>query len=120
MRSPTLSFLAAIFTATLISATLWSSPSHAVHRCQAVAQAPTVNGPKFAKFSPRLINVANEVAPKRRYQPPEVTIRFLGHSTFLITSPKGVNIATDFSGLTGGVLPTVVTMNHAHESHWTA
>lgn len=118
MRSPAFLSCLLVFAATLV---LGAHQSHAaVHRCQAVAQAPTVTGPQFARFSPGVIRVANATAPKRRYQPPEITIRFLGHSTFLITSPKGVIIATDFSGLTGGTIPTVVTMNHAHESHWTA
>ncbi len=50
----------------------------------------------------------------------EVSIRFVGHSTFLITSPKGVTIATDYNGFAGqGVIPRVVTMNRAHSSHWT-
>jgi L-ascorbate metabolism protein UlaG (beta-lactamase superfamily) len=48
----------------------------------------------------------------------EVTIRFIGHSTFLITSPAGVTIATDYNGFAGaGVIPRVVTMNQAHSSH---
>ncbi len=51
---------------------------------------------------------------------PEVNITFVGHSTFRIRSPQGVIIATDFAGNPGeGPLPTVVTMNHAHESHYT-
>ena len=50
----------------------------------------------------------------------EVTIRFVGHSTFLITTPDGVTIATDYDGYAGpGVVPRVVTMNHAHPSHYT-
>jgi len=49
----------------------------------------------------------------------EVSIRFVGHSTFLITSPKGVTIATDYNGYAGGTIPRVVTMNHAHRSHYT-
>jgi L-ascorbate metabolism protein UlaG (beta-lactamase superfamily) len=50
----------------------------------------------------------------------EVTIRFVGHSTFLITTPRGVTIATDYNGYAGpGVVPRVVTMNRAHTSHWT-
>lgn len=55
-------------------------------------------------------------------QPPsvgEVTIRFVGHSTFLVTSPAGVVIATDYAGVAGGVTPRVATMNHAHRSHFT-
>ncbi|MEM6439730.1 MAG: MBL fold metallo-hydrolase [Pseudomonadota bacterium] len=50
----------------------------------------------------------------------EVTIRFVGHATFLIETAGGVSIATDYTGWSGPVdIPTVVTMNNAHETHWT-
>jgi len=50
----------------------------------------------------------------------EVTITFVGHSTFRIESAGGVVIATDFFGAAGpGRLPDVVTMNKAHETHYT-
>jgi len=52
-------------------------------------------------------------------QPNEVGITYVGHSTFLIESPQGVRAATDFNGSAGGVTPDVVTMNHAHGSHYT-
>lgn len=49
-----------------------------------------------------------------------VKIRYIGHSTFLIQSPDGAKMATDFTGFAGqGILPDVVTMNHAHSSHYT-
>jgi L-ascorbate metabolism protein UlaG (beta-lactamase superfamily) len=51
----------------------------------------------------------------------EVSITFVGHSTFRIETGGGVVIATDFTGYGGpGRLPDVVTMNHAHSSHYTA
>ncbi len=50
----------------------------------------------------------------------EVGLTFVGHSTFRIESPKGIVVATDFAGLAGdGPVPDVVTMNHAHETHFT-
>ena len=50
----------------------------------------------------------------------DVTISFQGHSTYLIESPDGVKIATDFAGwLTDRVTPDAVTMNQAHSSHYT-
>jgi len=50
----------------------------------------------------------------------EVTITFVGHSTYRIETPGGVVIATDFFGASGpGRLPDVVTMNKAHETHFT-
>jgi L-ascorbate metabolism protein UlaG (beta-lactamase superfamily) len=51
----------------------------------------------------------------------EVGISFVGHSTFRIESAGGVVIATDYTGYAGtGRLPDVVTMNHAHTTHYTA
>lgn len=51
----------------------------------------------------------------------EVTITFVGHSTFRIETPGGVVIATDYNGHAGeGRLPDVVTMNKAHPTHYTS
>ena len=50
----------------------------------------------------------------------EVRLTFVGHSTFLIESAAGIRIATDYAGYAGqGVVPDVVTMNRAHETHYT-
>ena len=44
----------------------------------------------------------------------------LSHSTYVITTPAGVSIATDFNGWAGRVtVPDIVTMNKAHSSHFT-
>lgn len=49
-----------------------------------------------------------------------VRIRYIGHSSFLITSPKGVTAVTDYNGFqTPGFAPDIVTMNNSHESHYT-
>ncbi len=50
----------------------------------------------------------------------EVTIRYVGHSTFRIESPEGISVNTDYFGLDGpGGVPVAVTMNRAHETHYT-
>jgi len=49
----------------------------------------------------------------------QVRISFKGHSTYLIESASGVSIATDYSGFIDGDVPKVVTMNHAHSTHYT-
>lgn len=49
----------------------------------------------------------------------EARLTYVGHSTFLIESPQGIRIATDYSGNAEGVIPDVVTMNHAHSTHYT-
>lgn len=50
----------------------------------------------------------------------DVTISYQGHSTYLIESPDGTKIATDFAGwMTDPGTPDAVTMNQAHSSHYT-
>ncbi|MEP3299062.1 MAG: MBL fold metallo-hydrolase [Pseudoruegeria sp.] len=51
-----------------------------------------------------------------------VRITYVTHSTFLLRTAGGLGVATDFTGYLGETdyLPDVVTMNHAHSSHWTA
>ena len=52
----------------------------------------------------------------------QVMIHYVAHASFLIRSHGGLNMVTDFTGFTGTLpmIPDVVTMNHAHDSHWTA
>jgi L-ascorbate metabolism protein UlaG (beta-lactamase superfamily) len=50
----------------------------------------------------------------------QARITYVGHSTFLIESPQLVRIATDYNDyVRPPMLPDVVTMNHAHSSHYT-
>jgi len=50
----------------------------------------------------------------------QVRLSYIGHSTFLIESPQLVRIATDYNDyVKSPVLPDIVTMNHAHSTHFT-
>lgn len=51
-----------------------------------------------------------------------VRINYIDHASFLIQTTGGLNAVTDFTGFIGNVdlIPDVVTMNHAHGTHWTA
>lgn len=51
-----------------------------------------------------------------------VRLRFIDHAMFLLETPGGLNIVTDYTGYMGptSLLPDVVTMNNAHSTHWTA
>ena len=74
-------------------------------RCLAVAQAPPTIQP----------------AAWRRVvlKPEEVRLNFIGHSTWLIESPGGVKIATDYNDFVRPpVTPDVATMNRAHTTHY--
>lgn len=51
-----------------------------------------------------------------------VRIRYLSHASFLIQTVGGLEAVTDYTGFIGNteLVPDIVTMNHAHSSHWTA
>src|SRR3954471_10749078 len=50
----------------------------------------------------------------------QVRISYSGHSTFMIESPRGVKIATDYNDyVKPRALPDIATMNHAHSTHYT-
>lgn len=54
--------------------------------------------------------------------PYAVRISYVDHSMFAIETAGGLTAVTDFTGFLGtsGLIPDVVTMNNAHDSHWTA
>jgi len=50
----------------------------------------------------------------------QIRITYAGHSTFLIESPRLARIATDYNDyVRPPVQPDIVTMNHAHSTHYT-
>lgn len=54
--------------------------------------------------------------------PFSLRISYVDHSMFLIQTADGLDIVTDYTGFLGAtrLVPDVVTMNNAHDSHWTA
>jgi L-ascorbate metabolism protein UlaG (beta-lactamase superfamily) len=47
-------------------------------------------------------------------------LTFLGHASFLLETKGGATAITDFNGDVGAPLvPDIVTMNNAHDTHWT-
>jgi L-ascorbate metabolism protein UlaG (beta-lactamase superfamily) len=76
----------------------------------------------IAGYRPRAIPAA--FRPTALHQaaltPQQVRITYIGHSSFLLESPQLVRIVTDYNGYNRPpMLPDVVTMNHAHTSHYT-
>jgi L-ascorbate metabolism protein UlaG (beta-lactamase superfamily) len=50
----------------------------------------------------------------------QIRVNYIGHSTFLIESPQGVRVATDYNDyVKPSALPDIATMNHAHTTHYT-
>jgi L-ascorbate metabolism protein UlaG (beta-lactamase superfamily) len=71
----------------------------------------------IAGHTPRIIPAAFRPTA---LTPQQVRISYLGHSSFLLESPQLVRIVTDYNGYNRApMLPDVVTMNHAHTSHYT-
>jgi L-ascorbate metabolism protein UlaG (beta-lactamase superfamily) len=80
-------------------------------RCIAIAQG--LPKATFANYEP-----APTLA--QTFVDGDVTITYAGHSTYVIETPGGVRIATDYSGVYGyDPLPRVATMNKAHRTHYT-
>ena len=74
--------------------------------------------PRFVASIPNVIPASYRVL----VQAEESTVRltYIGHSTFLIESPAGVTIATDYNDTARpSIVPEIVTMNRAHSSHFT-
>ncbi len=66
---------------------------------------------------PRLIPATFDVGALNADQ---VRLTYIGHATFLIESPQLVRIATDYNDyVRPPVLPDIITMNHAHDTHYT-
>ncbi|GAB1583242.1 MBL fold metallo-hydrolase [Phyllobacterium phragmitis] len=82
---------------------------------QCLAMAQSLPGAIYARFDPP----ADTLKPlKIAGEPGVVRITYVTHSTYLIETPEGIRIATDYAGWAGeGPAPDVVTMNKAHSSH---
>lgn len=80
-------------------------PSH----CIAVAQVPGIEYVHKASFR----------EPVAEHS---VRISYIHHASFLIQSHDGIDAVTDYTGFLGTTdfVPDVVTMNHAHSTHWTS
>jgi L-ascorbate metabolism protein UlaG (beta-lactamase superfamily) len=104
-----------------VSATGFERSAAAVVLAQTQAAAERVpsNCLAIAQSLPRATYV--NLSPQQANVPAgSVRIGYVGHSTFWIESPGGVTIATDFAGWAGNRgIPRVVTMNKAHETHYT-
>jgi L-ascorbate metabolism protein UlaG (beta-lactamase superfamily) len=90
-----------------------------------LAQTPQpTQKPEMMENCPGLISLDTPsvmpAAMRLALNPDQVRVSYAGHSTFLIESPQQVRIATDFNNyVRPPVLPDIVTMNHAHDTHYT-
>ncbi len=87
-------------------------------------QAPPAAKPEMMENCPGLVASqrprAAAVALRLALASDQVRITYAGHSTFLIESPQLVRVATDYNDyVRTPVTPDIVTMNHAHTTHYT-
>ena len=114
LRSPLISLAASALALFAAPASAQDGPTGS--RCLAMAQS----APRTMHASYVPLDAATPRIIPAQAAPQDTTIRFIGHSTFLITSPGGVTIATDYNGsYRPSQTPRVVTMNRAHRTHWT-
>jgi L-ascorbate metabolism protein UlaG (beta-lactamase superfamily) len=82
-----------------------------------LAQAPK---PEMVENCPGLVAYRAPRVMPAALNSDQVRFTYAGHSTFLIESPQLVRIATDYNDyVRPPILPDIVTMNHAHSSHFT-
>ena len=75
----------------------------------------------LAEATPGLeyVQLASYGAPLERNT---VRLNYIDHSMFLLETAGGLAAVTDYTGFIGNLdlIPDVVTMNNAHDTHWTA
>lgn len=91
---------------------------------QPAAPAPGAPAPEMRESCPGLISTAPPRAVPAAFRQAalatdQVRLTYVGHSTFLIESPRLVRIATDYNDyVRPPVTPDIVTMNKAHSTHY--
>ncbi len=74
--------------------------------------APVAEGPGTRIWP--TVDLPAQLPPKG-----SIEISYIGHSTFLIRTPGGISIATDYNDhVRPPIVPTIATMNRAHTTHF--
>ncbi|WP_299283491.1 MBL fold metallo-hydrolase [uncultured Tateyamaria sp.] len=99
-------FLVLLCVAPIAALSQTRTPSHCI------ALAADIDGAQFLRRASYDVDVAPET----------VRLHYIAHASFLLRTNGGLNMVTDFTGFTGSapMIPDVVMMNHAHDTHWTA
>jgi L-ascorbate metabolism protein UlaG (beta-lactamase superfamily) len=101
-----------IFSAALIAAAVGLLAGPALARCSKNLVERPVPGIKFVSFDGAQLASGDSAS--------RAVITFVGHASYQIDTPQGVRAITDYNGLNGfGRHPDIVTMNNAHDTHFT-
>ncbi len=96
-----------------------------VSQVSAQGAAPPAAKPEMTESCPGLVAERMPFAQPAAFrlaalEHDQVRISYIGHATFLIESPQLVRIATDYNDyVRPPVTPDIVTINHAHTTHFT-
>src|SRR5262245_44771403 len=87
-----------------------------------IAQPPTAK-PEMRESCPGLIASqrprATPASLRLARNADEIRVNYIGHSTFLIESPQGVRIATEYNDyVKPSALPDIATLNPAQNKHY--
>jgi len=95
---------------------------------RAAAEEPSAPAPPTAELAdrcPGLVALEPPALVPAAFLPAalgsdQVRLTYVGHATFLIETPQLVRIATDYNDyVRPPVTPDIITMNHAHSTHYT-
>ena len=101
-----------IFSAALVAAAVGLLAGPALARWSKNLVEGPLPGIKFASLDG--VQFASGDSPHR------AVITFVGHASYQIDTPQGVRAITDYNGMNGfGRRPDIVTMNNAHDTHYT-
>jgi L-ascorbate metabolism protein UlaG (beta-lactamase superfamily) len=101
-----------IFSAALIAAAVGLLAGPVSARCSKNLVEGPLPGLKFASLDGA--QLASGDSANR------AIITFVGHASYQIDTPQGVRAITDYNGINGfGRHPDIVTMNNAHDTHYT-
>jgi L-ascorbate metabolism protein UlaG (beta-lactamase superfamily) len=83
------------------------------------ASLPQAAEPEQPEACPGLIASAPPMVLRAALGQDEVGLTFVGHATFLIETPQGIRIATDYNdSVRPSPPPRIATMNKAHSTHF--
>jgi L-ascorbate metabolism protein UlaG (beta-lactamase superfamily) len=115
-------FIARLFATALAGVVACAGPPAAAQSAAPPAPNPQAK-PEMTEGCPGLVASRQQIPAAFRLAalgPDQVRITYVGHATFLIESPTLVRIATDYNDwVKPPLLPDIITMNHAHATHYT-
>lgn len=89
----------------------------AAMQCVGMSSAPSKPLVQPVRYLPEQFMPVQARPSQANHDP--VRLTFVGHATFLIESPKGIRVVTDYNDyVRPSVIPDIATMNIAHDSHY--